>query len=158
MSVAALGVGQLVGDPERLDTLLVGQQPDRPGPVRAPQATLKTVRLKDLSQGLPDVGVGEWLVRQGARPGNLDGDIVMLGKGDDLAEIGKGLWRSRRLEGLPEAHVIHDHLGVWVPASQFTQEREFSPTQHVYRKAVPCASQPISGSDPDRRRPRHPSA
>ena len=137
MSADALGVGQLVGDPEGLNTLLVAQQADRPGPVRAPQAARKAVGVEDLSQGLPNVCVGEWLVRQGARPGNLDGDIVMRGQGDDLTEIGKGLGRRGRLEGLVQADMVHNDLGVGVPARQLSQQRQFSPAQHVDRQAVP---------------------
>ena len=56
-----------------------------------------------------------------------------------LPRSGKGLWRSRGLEGLVKAHVIYDELRVRVLARQLTQEREFSPTQYVHREAVPCA-------------------
>src|SRR5712671_1969985 len=62
----AVAVGQPVGDAKRLDPLLVGQQPDRSGPVSAPHAAIEAKGVEDAKERVPDVVVREGLVRQRA--------------------------------------------------------------------------------------------
>ena len=61
-------VGQTVGDAERLDPLLVGQQPDRSGPVGAPQTAIEAKGVENTAERVPEVFAREGLVRQGTSP------------------------------------------------------------------------------------------
>src|SRR5215210_5716108 len=48
---SAVAVREAVGDAERLDALLVGQERHRPGPVRAPQAAIQPEGVEDAPEG-----------------------------------------------------------------------------------------------------------
>src|ERR1700732_3474420 len=71
-----VAVGQAVGDAKRLDSLLVCQQRDGSGPVGAPHAAIESERVKDAAERIPQILVGEWLVRQRAGAGDLDRDVI----------------------------------------------------------------------------------
>ena len=76
-----VGVGQAVGYAEGFHALLVGEEADGAGPIRAPEAVVEAVGVEDEAEGLPDVGVGEGLLGQGAGAGNLDDHVVQLDGG-----------------------------------------------------------------------------
>ena len=73
----AVGVGQAVGDPERLHALLVGEEADGAGPVAAPESAVEAVGFEDVAQRLPDVGIGEGVVGEGAGAGSLDNHVPL---------------------------------------------------------------------------------
>src|SRR5262245_52374535 len=61
--LGAVTLGQPVSHAERVDTLFVGQQFDRAGPVGAPQATVQGECSKDAAERFPDVLIGKWVMR-----------------------------------------------------------------------------------------------
>lgn len=50
---------------------------DSAGPVGAPETVVEAAGIEAAAQGLPDVGVGEGLVTQGAGPGNPDDHVPL---------------------------------------------------------------------------------
>ena len=135
----AVGVGEAVGYAEGLYALLVGQQADGPRPVGAPEAAVEAVGVEDAAQGLPDVGVGEGFVGEGAGAGNLDDHVVQLRRGQHVGQVGEGLGRGRRHEGLGQAHVVYDDRGFGVAAGQLGEQGQFAGGHDVDRHAGPGA-------------------
>ena len=73
-----------VSDSERLNAMLVAQQFHRPGPIGHPHASLKTERVKYLSQRFPDIQVGEWMLRKRTGSRNLYGHVAVCRKGNHV--------------------------------------------------------------------------
>ena len=122
-----LRIRKLVGNPEGLNALLVGQQLHCPGPVGAPHASIEAERVEYLAQRLPDVRVRKRLMGQGTGPGNLDGHVVAFCQRKHVGQISKWFRRRRRLERLDQAHMINHHLGIRMAASQLTPVRAAGP-------------------------------
>ena len=91
------------------------------------------------AEGFPDVGVGEGFVGQGAGAGDFDGDVVQFGEGEDVGQVGEGLRGRRGFEGLGEAHMVNDYLGVGVAAGQFAEQGELAGAHYVDGDAGPGA-------------------
>src|SRR5437588_12194225 len=81
-------LGQAFGVAERRDALLIGQHADRAGPVGAPHATVKPERIDDPQYRLPDIVVGERLVRHRAGAADLHPYVLVLSQGEQLGKIG----------------------------------------------------------------------
>src|SRR5215207_6087909 len=66
-----VALGQALAIAERCHGLLIGQHADRAGPVGAPHAAIQPERIDDAQHRLPDVVVGERLVRLRAGAADL---------------------------------------------------------------------------------------
>src|SRR5262249_25857858 len=75
-------LGQAFGVAERRHTLLIGQHADRPRPVGAPHGTIEPKRIDDPQYRLPDIVVGERLVRHRAGTADLHPDVLVLSQGE----------------------------------------------------------------------------
>ena len=100
--------GPLAGIAEGLDALLIRQQPNRSGPVGAPQTAIEAKRIEDAAERIPQVFVGEWLVRQGAGAADFNRDIGVYRQSQQLWQRGKRLHRCRWHLRLWQAKVV-DH-------------------------------------------------
>ena len=119
--LGAIAVRQPVGDAERLDPLLVGQQRDRAGPVGAPHAAVEAKGVEDAAERIPDVLVWERLVRQGAGAADLDRDVGVRGQRQHLRQFGKGLRRRRRRGRLLQPEMVDHQLRVGVARRQLAR-------------------------------------
>src|SRR5215469_12451644 len=93
-------LGQAFGVAERRHTLLIGQHADRPRPVGAPHATIQPKRVDDPQDRLPDIVVGEGLVRHRAGAADLHPYVLVLSQGEQLGEIGPNVGGDRRASWL----------------------------------------------------------
>src|SRR3984893_13300558 len=89
-------LGQALGVAERRDALLVCQHADRPCPVGAPHAALQPERIDDAQYRLPNIVVGERLVRHRAGAADLHPYVVVLSQGEQLRKIRPNVGGDRR--------------------------------------------------------------
>src|SRR5258705_13060504 len=78
----SLALGHAVGDAECLHALFVGQNADRPRPVGAPHAAIETKGVKDAKERIPNIIVGDRLVRERAGAADFDCDVVAGREGE----------------------------------------------------------------------------
>ena len=64
----------------------------------------------------------EWFACEGAGAGDFDGNVVELGEGEDVWEVGPCVGRRWRFVRLREAEVVDDELGVRVVAGHLTED------------------------------------
>src|SRR5205823_11647962 len=90
------------------DALLIGQHADRPRPVGAPHATIQPERIDDPQYRLPDIVVGERLVRHRAGAADLHPYVLVLSQGEQLGKIGPNVSGDRRASRLQQAEMVDD--------------------------------------------------
>src|SRR5215469_5454338 len=100
---SAISLRKTVGNAESLDPLLIGQQPDRSGPVGSPHAPSETESVENAGNRIPDVLVREGLVRQCARAADFDRNVIVGAARQQLRQIGKWLRRRWRFIGVMAA-------------------------------------------------------
>src|SRR5438270_6852540 len=125
-------LGQAFGVVERRDALLIGQHADRPGPIRAPHATIQPERIDDPQYRLPDIVVGERLVRHRAGAADLHPYVLVLSQGEQLGKIGPNVSGDRRASRLQQTEMVdNDDLSRcrWMcgsPLSRMPQQSKFT--------------------------------
>src|SRR5947209_5214249 len=95
-----------VGDAESLDPLPIGQQSDRSSPIGAPHAPCEAKSLENTGKRIPDVLIGEGLVRQGAGTADFDRNVIVGAERQQLRQIGEWLRRRRRFMRLRQAKMV----------------------------------------------------
>ncbi len=132
-----LAVGEPLGHAERIDPLPVGQQRDGARPVRAPHAAIEAVGVEDAGERVPDVRVGERLVRQRAGAADLDADVVVRRQRQHVRQIGPRLRRRRRLERLLQPEMVDHHHRARIAGDQSLELVEPAPAEQVDRQRMP---------------------
>src|SRR5713226_3337733 len=132
-----VALGQAFGITERRDALLIGQHADRPGPVGAPHAPIQPERIDDPQHRLPDIVVGERLVRHRAGAADLHPYVSISSQIEQLRQIGPDVGGNRRAGRLQQAEMVDhdDRIGVSLDVRQaFVQD---APAKQIDRQIIP---------------------
>jgi len=132
----AVSLGEAVGNTERFAPLLIGQQSNCSGPIGAPHAAGKAESLENAGQRIPDVLIGEGLVRQRAGAADFDGNVIMGAKRQQLRQIGEWLCRRRRFVRLRQTKMVDYQSRIRVPSRQLLDLVEASAASDIHRQCV----------------------
>src|SRR5437868_8801862 len=133
-------LGQAFGVAERRDALLIGQHADRPRPVGAPHATVQPERIDDPQYRLPDIVVGERLVRHRASAADLYPYVLVLSQGEQLGKIGPNVGRDRRASRLQQAEMVDNDDRIAVSLDVRQPSVQDAPAKQIDRQTMLAAA------------------
>ena len=76
-------------------------------------------------------GIWEGLMGESAGPGDLDSNVVVLGQGNHIVQVGEWFCGRRWDKGLGQPHMVDNQLGIGMPAGELAHEGQLASTHHV---------------------------